>query len=557
MDGQAPHTFSNTMSKKTKHGEAIPAPAPTASAPAGHRHLPTWMVYAVGFIAIFAFCTLTYGEVFAQIARQNYVTTDSEAMFYVRRLPLAWVYWPCRFLLLVFLNKWLGGLFMALLLTLSAWLIDCLPVRLCKRGATMVRGLGFIPVVAIFSWMVYRGYDLYFRCEISTFMVWSVALFAIAALVAAASLLVPRRKTSESAANAATGRLAAIPVCALIATAAYGALTWQAMVPGENVRITCAMQNRMAEGDWEEMAQLARSAEQPTRSIAAYYAIALVQQGQLLEHVFDIPYNFPDLDLDNVGGNDEGINYIATANLFAGLPNSAYRTSMENLVMHGPRVNVYKRMAIAAILNDETQLAQRYLHLISLMPFQQDFVEHFMPYVGHLDQMFKDPVFANIHSLYPQETEIWEQNCRNPVFLGYNAVLRRGSDATLITSIATIMYSKSIDNFLIRANVMQQKQSLPLCVQQAVLIASMRRPGLLDQFPQVRDNEMLKSQFKSFSQDVAPLVAPQGSDKETKKKAYERMAKELKDEWLGSYYYYYYCGNLNQTVTKNESHGVN
>ena len=541
------------MSKKTSHPATKPATPTAASVQTPPRRLPAWVVYATGFTALFAFCTFTYGEVFSQIASQNYVTTDSEAMYYVRRLPLAWIYWPCRFLLLVFLNKWTGGCFMALILTLSAWLFDRLPLRLCPRGKAALYGMGFLPVIALLSWMVFRGYNLWFRCEISTFLVWTVALLAASAIVATVALLLPGRKCDK---NAPSCRLAAVPLCALLAIAAYAGLTWQAMVPGENVRITCAMQNRLAKGEWDEMAKLARSAHQPTRSIAAFYAIALVQQNQLLEHIFDIPFNYPELKLDHVGGDDEGINYIATANLFAGITNSAYRSSMENLVMHGPRVNVYKRMAICAILNDEQALARRYLHLVGLMPFQQDFVKHFEPFVGHVDQMVKDPVFANIHHLYPQDP-MFEQNCRHPIFLGYNAMLKRGSDASLVTSIATIMYSKSLDNFLIRANVLQQKQSLPLSVQQAILIASMRRPGLLDKFPQVRDNEMLKSQFKSFSNDVAPLVAPPGSDMETKKEAYRKMAEVLRDDWLGTYYYYYYCGNINQTVSKNESHGVN
>lgn len=542
------------MSKKTKTPADVPA-APPAAAPKPSRRLPAWMVYATGFAALSVFCTLVYGEVFAQIAAQNYVCADSEAMYYVRRLPLWWVYWPCRYLLLVFLNKWVGGCAMALLLTLAAWLFDRLPLRLSRRHGAWLRGVGFIPAVALLAWMVHRGYDLYFRCEISTFVVWSVGLLALSALCALASLAVPHRTATPDAAPTKS-LFRSVPLCALIAAMAYGALVWQAMTYGENVRITCAMQNRMAQGEWEEMAELARTAHRPTRSVAAYYAIALVQQNQLLERAFDIPYNYPELHLDNVGGDEEGINYIADCNLFAGLSNCAYHTSMENLVMLGPRVSIYKRMAVCAILNDERELARRYLHIISQMPFQQDFVEHFQPYVGHTDQLLKDPVFANIHSRYPQDTML-EQNCRQPVFLGYNAIMRRGSDASLITSVATIMYSKSLDNFLIRANVLQQKQSLPLSVQQAILIASMRRPGLLDQFPQVRDNEMLKQQFKNFSSDVAPLVAPSGSDAETKKQAYERMAEELRDDWLGTYFYYYYCGNLNQTATKSESHGVN
>ena len=510
-----------------------------------------WAVYAVGFVLLFVFCTVVYGEVFAQIAAENFVCADAEAMTYVRRMPFGMVFWAARYVLLVFLNKWVGGLLMALLLTLSAWLFDRTLAR-PFRCAPLLRGIGFLPVVGLLSWMVYRGYNLYFRCEISTFVIQVFLLFFVSLVVAVVGWLAFRR----NAPSEASGGLRRLPLCALVALAAYGGLTWQALVKGENVRLTCAMQNRVAEGDWESVAELGRSAYNPTRSVAAYYAIALLQQNQLLEHIFDIPFNYPKLQLDYNAGDDEGVNYIADCNFFAGLPNSAYRTSMENLVVVGPRVNIYKRMALCAILNDEQNLARRYLHLIGKMPFQQDFVECFSPFVGHIDQLLKDPVFANVYSRYPTDI-MMEQHCRQPVFLGYNSIMMRGSDASLVTSVATAMYSKSMDNFLMRVGVLAQKQSLPLCVQQALLIASLRRPNLLDAYPQVRDNAMLASEFKRFSQDISPFIAPAGSDDETKRESYRRIAEELREDWLGTYYYYYYSGNIDQTVSKSEQHGVN
>ena len=41
------------------------------------------------------------------------------------------------------------------------------------------------------------------------------------------------------------------------------------------------------------MVSEARTAQQPSRSVAAYHAIALIQTDQLLEGMFDIPYDFP------------------------------------------------------------------------------------------------------------------------------------------------------------------------------------------------------------------------------------------------------------------------
>lgn len=516
-------------------------------ATAGHHRLPR-LVYGVGFLLLAVFCCWTYGDVFHHIGLENFVCSDAEAMTFVRRLSYGNLFWAARYVLLVFRSQWLGGILMAVLLTLSAWLFD----RLLTARRVQLCGLGFLPVVALLAWMVYRGYNLFLRAELSTFVIQTLALFALALIVGIAGAIVFRRKPVAQPAR----RI--IPVGAILALVAYGALTWQALVPGENVRISCKMQNLMDRQEWDAMADAARSCTRPSRSVAAHYVIALVQQNQLLQHVFDIPYNYPKIELDNVGGDDEGINYIADCNLYAGIPNAAYHTSMENHVMVGPRLRCYKRMALCAILSDEPKLAERYLNIISKVPFETEFVERYTPFVGHPELLPQDPMFANILQLYPRENR-FEQNYRQPVFLGYNVGLLSGSDATLITSVATCMYSKDLNNLLLRTSFLQQKQSLPLTVQQSIAVASLNREGLLDQYPAVKANAMLMPELQRFVSDAKPFLDRQKtvSTDEEKNDIRTEMAEALRENWLGSYYYYYYCGNIDQTAKKVESHGVN
>ncbi len=545
------------MSKKKK---TPPVAAPSSKETKASKsrtliRIPAWVTYGLGFVLLAVFCIWTYGEVFRQIAEENFVCSDTEAMTFVRRQSFGYLHWAARYALVLYKWKWIGGLLMAALLTFTAWLFDrCI----CPKGRKVVttQGFGFLPVFALLSWMVYRGFNLYFRCEISTFVMWTFALFALAAVLAVVMTLVFRFKRKKPATESSYALWKNLPVCGVLALLAYGGVTYQALVPAQNVRISCEMQNLMIEEDWDAMADIARTAVQPSRSVAAYFVIALVQQNQLLEHVFDIPYNYPKLTLDDVGGSDEGINYIADCNLYAGLPLGAYRTSMENSVMQGPRLHHYKRMAICSILNGEVALANRYLHLISKVPFEQDFVDEYTPYVGNPDLQMKNPVFARILDLYPREKKL-EQNYRQPLFLGYNAGLLSGSDATLITSVATCMYSKDLNNLLLRTNFLQQKQSLPLTVQQSLAVASLKRPGLLDQYPQVKANPMLMQELTRFITDAHPYIAEPTASDSIKKIMKAEMAKALRKDWLGSYYYYYYCGNIDQTVKKAETHGVN
>lgn len=506
------------------------------------------LVYGIGFLLLAVFCGFTYGDVFHQIAMQDFVCSDAEAMTFVRRLACGNLFWAARYVLLVFRSQWLGALLMAALLTLTAWLFD----RVVPRRLTAMHGIGFVPVLGLLSWFVYRGYNLFLRCEISTFVVYTMALFLVSLLVGIVGCIVHRR--AEAPVQGKT-----VAWAALLGVLLYGGLTWQAFVPGENVRKSCQMQNLMAEEEWEAMAEVGRSCHNPSRSVAALYVIALVQQNCLLQHVFDIPYNYPKIELDDIGGNDEGINYIADCNFYAGLSNSAYHTSMENHVMIGPRLTAFKRMALCAILNDEPELARRYMTLINKVPFEGDFAERYTPYIGHPESLAREPMFANILQLSPREDR-FEQNYRQPIFLGYNVGLLSGSDATLVTSVATCMYSKDLNNLLLRTNFLQQKvQTLPLAVQQSIAVASLKRDGLLDQYPSVKSNQMLMPELRRFIADAQPYLQRQKTvaNDEERDALRREMAEGLREDWLGTYYYYYYCGNIDQTVKKTESHGVN
>lgn len=519
----------------------------------------SWAIYGLGFLFLAVFCTLIYGPVFHHIALDNFVCSDAEAMAYVHRLPYGTLFLAARYVLLVFKSQWLGGLLMAALLTCTAWLFDRLFLLFTarsKRLAGLGMGFGFLPVIGMLYYMVHRGYDLFLRCEISTFVIWTVGLFAVALVVGLVACIVKRIVMKGAAVR--TGGYALVGF--LLPLCAFGFLMKQAIVEGENVRVSCHMQNILDETeDWEAMADLGRSCKQPTRSVAALYTIALVHQNELLEHVFDIPFDYPELELDNVGGDDEGINYIADCNLHAGLATGAYHSSMEYNVMTGPHLRNYKRMAVCAILNGELPLAKRLLRLIGKVPFEQGWVEKYEAMVNDPKLIDEDETLATIRSLAPLEKG-FEQKFRQPLFLGYNVGVNNGSNATLVTSVATCMYSKDLDNFLTRADFLQKVMPLPLPVMQGILIASLRRPGLLEKFPQVNSqSSMLMPDLQDFIADAKPYLEKKKSAKseEETKALQSEMADGLRDKWLGTYYYYYYCGNLNQTVKKTEGHGVN
>ena len=289
----------------------------------------------------------------------------------------------------------------------------------------------------------------------------------------------------------------------LLPLAAYAGVSLFAVLERDNVRMSCRMQNELDDEDWDAMIETAQATRRPSRSVAAFNAVALEHTDRLLDGLFAIPYDYPDLHLRNVGGNDEGVNYLADLTLHAGLLNTAYRLSMDNTVEYGPRLHNFKSMAICALLNGEKRLAGRYLNLIDHMPFCHDFVERYRAVLHDASLRQTDATLARIDQLRPK-IDAFEQSFRQPTVIGYNLATPTGSEATLITAVAASLYAKDLDTFLARIQVLRGKVQFTPIVLQAIMVAAVKREGVLNYFPEV--NELTQSEFQAFVQDAAPFL---------------------------------------------------
>ena len=477
-----------------------------------------WLTYGVGLAALFAFFTLIYGDVLVRTAEDNYVSTSSDTMYYLLSQPWGRLWWVMRWPLLLF--KWtaVGGLLLAAVYTLTARFADY-ALRLPRSW----EGLGFLLPVAQIGWMLWQGTNLYYKNEPSRFLLIALACLLLTAVLAAVAWLL-RRKADGRTAEAVR------PYGLAVVLAVMAATSWAALRFNENEILTARLQNLCAEERWDEMIEQARSARQPSRAVAAYHAIALLQKGQLLDGVFDIPYEYPEVRLEKHDGSEEYGLFLADCSLHAGLLNAGYRNAMDKLVMDGPRLFTLKQLALCSLLNGEEALCRKYMHLIKAMPFTQDFTDRYEPLIGNKQRIEAEPMFHDILSRYPRETR-FEQNYQPPTFLGYNMGLHEGSDAVLQTSVAACLYSKDLQSFLPRAQIMAQKgMPFPACVQQAVAILALKKPELLQAFPQV--GRFVPDEIRSFLMDAKPYVG-------------DRLAlrHELRDRWLGTYVYYYYTEN--------------
>lgn len=574
---------------KRKKPYAPKTEAKAAKAPApgkqrnyrGLQRLGAALPYLLTFLLAWIFCTAIYGDVFTRAQQDSYVSANAETMKYLTDQAYGHLYWWGRYLLLVYKSALLGGLLLALLLTAATYGLDrflCLPRPL--------RGISAIPAFALLWWMVSRGYSLFYKNEPSVIVLYPLAL-ALAALAGAGlTALVKRLARKAAASRAATPTEAAqaapaplwkrLPWGCLVPVACFAALTPYTLVHNENEILTARMQNRVLTGEADEIALLVEdglSARQPSRSVAAYYAVGLMQTGQLLEHVFDIPYKYPEMPLDQKDGSEEYGIFESDCNFFVGLTNASYRAGMDQVVMNGPRLYQLKRMALCALLNRETALAEKYLTLVGEVPFEQDFVERYRPMLTDTTLIDADPVLSQVRKLRPEEQR-FEQNYRRPIFMGYNIGLLSGSNEAIDASIAACLYSKDLNNAYMRIAVLSSlNRPLPSCAQEALVILGLKQPAVFERYPEYSPANAGRpgspyTTVQSFIADIQKFYQEKYSGAANWQ---EKMKADLKGgipedirdylatDWMGHYVYYYYCENIktkDNGENKNKS-GVN
>lgn len=513
--------------------QAAPHAAGTPRKPRATLFTPGRLKWAA-FALLVIFCTVIYGDVFARAEQESYILPDAASMKFLTDKPFGTLYVVGRWMLLAFKSKWVGGLLLASILTATACQLAYI-LRLPARW----KGLAMLLPLAELAWMVSEGTNLYYKFEPSRFVLLAVGTFAALLVVALACRLLRRKKPAAGAAPDAPApaapRKSAWPGYA-VGLAAYAAVTLYAVGPQQNAILVAQMQQQMWQQDWEGMVQKGLSARRASRPVATYYAIGLLRQDRLLDELFDLRFKYPNDYLKNKGGRDEYNIMQADADFAAGLVQPAYHYALEFMVMNGPSVYYMKRAAVSALMMGQSELCRKYLDILERIPFEKSFADRYRPMLTDPKLIGADAELAAVRALIPKESR-FEQNYRQPIFLGYNMGLQRASNETLPTSIAACLYSKDLKSLIARLEVLQASgQPIPRIAQQALLCYSIKHPEVLKAFPVSR---FAQSELQAFLTDAAPYVK---GDK-------EELAEKLREQWLGSYMYYYYCENNDSIAT--------
>ena len=114
----------------------------------------------LAFLAFWLWATFYYDSVFRICREYSFWVPDAEQMSFVLDNSYGILWYVGRMFLQLFRYPWLGGLFLALMLSLGSWLFGY-----CLRLPSRLRFIQYFPALAYVSIVTYHGLDLFFEAE--------------------------------------------------------------------------------------------------------------------------------------------------------------------------------------------------------------------------------------------------------------------------------------------------------------------------------------------------------------------------------------------------------
>jgi hypothetical protein len=291
-----------------------------------------------------------------------------------------------------------------------------------------------------------------------------------------------------------------------------------------NLRLELRLQHLTEKYEWNEIIKEAEKAQEPTKAIAAYRAIALANTNQLSQRLFDFNYqNKPSASVYMDGF--QRLYYYSELYFYASFPNVAYFWNMEFWVAMKANVHLLKQMALCAMLNGEKELASRYFNLLKQSLFYKKWAEEQERYNDNPDMLMKNPVYKQLKQYIPVENFIIPANYSLPIYYHY---LQNPFTNNIERYILASLYLRDLNRFMWVMQTARSEAELPACMQEGLLIHALVNNDFsaLERF---KINEKLKEKVFGFVNEY------------NKYKDNPKLAEEkLKKNYRGTYCYFYF-----------------
>ena len=517
------------MSKKSFKQPQKPAQQKASAAPTkrGKRLLPVLPIF---FLLTWLWAAWYYGSVFYISREYSLWATDTRIMEFILCQPYGILRYIGRALLQLYKYPWLGGLLMAAMLTAGSWLVGY-----CMRLKASWRPIQYLPALLYMAVVTWHGLDIFFEARtgfifgipfvaLVVLCIWSIMIRSFSHKPAPAFIGIPKDETPRQ------NGMQLLVIVVLMA-AIIGFDQWQRPY----VRVICKLLDMEYRQDWAGIQKLARAnATMSNRPMACSYAISLVQTGQVSERLFDIRMDYDSLYVHGMDWhhNNASILYVPEGNYYGGFIQSSQHACMEQMVMTGPTIRLLKLSTKCALMNEEWELAEKYLTILRRVPFEGAFCEKYGKMVRHLDLVNADKEMAMIRLTEPIH-DSFENQYQQPLFMGYNLMLVEGrSQNALINSLIVCLYTKLMPQFIERLEPLVGTTP-PGVIMDGIMLAENKHPGLSQNFNGLNFRQ---PQLQAFIQNTQPYMKDRAGH-----------AYELFPKYKGYYPYYYFFGNLKAT----------
>lgn len=483
---------------------------------------------ATYFLTLWAISALWYGDTFRMAREYSFFALSTVLMEPVLSAPFGWLWAIGRAFLCLCATPWLGTLIWALIGTTISRLIGRLLLP------THLIALQYIPFTLYFLYIVWQGFDAFVYAEPGK--ITGIPLFALTILAIAATTLQTIHPTPSHTPRTPT-YLKAINTLAAILLPAAICIYGNTQRP--YVTTTARLVRQLSQSRWQDMIHTAQTYKGSNRQVAAYHAIALHHTDKLIDQTFNLRYDFQPIHLTSWNGqpsNGRDI-HLPDCNLHAGLIQTAYRQDMEAVTFNGLQTTRLRRMIVCAILREETNLALRYLYILSKQPMEKQYVRRMRAMALNPRTIQNDPTMKFIQAHNPT-FDTFESYLTQPLFIGYYSALQTPRTQTETNAAtAAALYTKNIPLFVYRATAYANRKPLPIAIGDALGIAYAN-----GQIP--TENALGLSPYAqravTFLQNAGEENISNGNDPDL----------NLYNHYAGSYLYYYYFGNRNATPTQ-------
>lgn len=487
-------------------------------------------VLPIFFVAVLAWAAFYYGSVFHLSREYSFWVQDTRQMDFILSCSFGSLRYIGRALLMTYKYPLLGGLLMALMLTLITWLAGY-----CWRLKAKWRAIQYLPALVYMGVVTFYGLNIFFEAEagyilgipfltLLVLVIWGIMIRSFSKKKVPALIGIPADETPRD-------NLIQLVVCII----GFAAIVTFNEMKRPYVRVITQLASMEQEQDWEGIQKVARAhAYQSNRPMACMYAIALVHTEQIAYRMYDIRLDYDSLYLNGMDGthNNGSPMYLPEGCYHGGFAESCMHSCMEQMVMSGPTLRLMKLYIKSALMRGEWELCRKYLRILKDVPFEGSFCKKYGAMVGNDSLINADPEIAKIRLTEPLN-DSFEGMYQQPVFMGYNLMLVEGRSVNaLYNSLCVCLYTKLMPSFMQRLEPIVGTTP-PDIIGDGILLSSTKNPGIEKNFSGL---DLRISRLQNFMSNIQPYMSDRPGN-----------AYKLFEKYKGYYPYYYFFGNLKAT----------